>query len=156
MERLIDFIEKHKYAITFAVFLHLGVFVGMNFYKVSNPVEMPQRRVKVDIELDDYEVELTPEEMEYLMRNRAPGKDPENLVADANDNRERSYEDYSDYNPNNKNVKENVKNYEEQMANEIKLAREAKGEKYVTDVNSDVKIYGGDEKKNNIRNVYAH
>lgn len=150
MDSVLDFIERHKYGISLAILVHLLVFVGLNLYKVSNPVEMPQRKVSVDVELDDYELDLTPEEMQALMnRQTDPGEDPKNLVSNMNDDREKSYEDYSNYSVNDKNVKDYVKNYEQEMYKDIQNERESKGEKYLKDYNSDVKIYGGDERKKN-------
>ncbi len=152
MDGVVDFIERHKYALTLAILVHLIIFVTLNLYKVSNPVDMPQRKVRVDVELDDYEVELTPEQMEQLMKNQNSGEEPKNMVANANDDREKSYEDYSEYKSQNKNVKDYVKNYEKDMYDKIQKEREAKGEKYVTDVNSNVKIYGGDKNDKNVNN----
>ncbi|MCB0478743.1 MAG: hypothetical protein KDC84_11290 [Crocinitomicaceae bacterium] len=152
MDNVLDFIERHKYGITFAILLHLVIFVGLNFYKVSNPVEMPQRKVRVNVELDNYDVELTPEQMEAMMKNQQNGEDPKNMAANMNDDREKSYDDYSDYSAN-KNVEDYVKNYEKQMLADVQADREAKGEKYLADEYSDVKIYGGNEGNKNKNNA---
>jgi hypothetical protein len=160
MDNVLDFIEKHKYGIALALILHLGVFVGLNLYKVSNPVEMPERKVHVDVELDDYELELTKEELEALY-NSSQGEEVKNILGDVNDKREASYDDYSKFSNSKKMTAAEVKEYEKQMFKDIAAERKAKGEKYLNDPNSDVKIYGGDKGKNdnsegaNSKNKYA-
>jgi len=143
-----DFIERHKYGITLAVVLHLLVFVSLNLYTVSNPVEMPERKVQVKIEVDHYELDLTKEEIEALYKNKAPDENVKNIIADANDTREKSYDDYSDYSNSDKSAEDRVKDFEKQAFQDLKDKREASGEKILKDPKSEVEIYGGEKGEN--------
>lgn len=150
MDGVLDFIERHKYGITFAILIHLAVFVGLNLYYVSNPVEMPERKMRTQIESDDYEIEMTPEELEALYANQPTGEEAKNIVGNANDDRESSYEDYSKFSTS--DGAKSAKDYEKQAFEEAKAEREAKGD-LMKDFNSDVKIYGGDEGKEKSTNA---
>lgn len=160
MDGILDFIEKHKYGITLAVVLHLIVFVCLNLYKVSNPVEMPQRKVQVEIEADDYEVSLTPEEIEALIGKQNPNEEIRNIISDNNDDREKSYDNYSKFSTSDKSAEERVRDFERQAFEDAKNVRDASGEKIIKDFNSDVKIYGGENNSNSTNassspNAYA-
>lgn len=145
MDKLLIFVEKHKYGITFAVLVHLFWFVGLNLYKVSNPVEMPERRIVMEIEADDYEIELTPEQIEALYANSDSQGDLKNIVKDQNDDRETSMDDYSQSSSSNKSARERVEEYERQAFKDQEAKRKASGEKILKGYDEEVKIYGGDE-----------
>jgi len=73
---------------------HVAFFIYANFDTVEKPFKLMPPEVGIEIPLDD--IEFDPEIMEQLnLNNPAESEEIFNLAADANDSRERSYEDYS-------------------------------------------------------------
>lgn len=96
MDKLLDFIEKYKVAILATLLIHMVILVSSNFVLVKNFRKLPPPEVDIEIPLDD--IEFTPEMQEILdlNKNETPANsDVKNMASDANDNRNKSYEDYS-------------------------------------------------------------
>jgi len=74
---------------------HIGVFFYTNFSTVERPYKMMPPEVAMDVPLDEFE--LDPELLEQLDLPIPSPQSEEiyNVAADANDTREKSYDDYS-------------------------------------------------------------
>lgn len=93
---VLDFIEKYKFAILGTVIFHVLVFIYTNFVTVKNPVYFADPQVEMDIPLDD--VPLDPEIMELIkpkQQDNLASQEVYNVTSDANDKREKSYENFS-------------------------------------------------------------
>ncbi len=126
MDDFLDYIEKYKFAIIATVVIHLGFFLWSNFTTVKDITRIVPPDIDVEIPLDEIEFD---EEMMKLLELDQPqinNQNIANVVADANDNRTKSYEDYSTYeedinNPNPTDLKElEAKYFEEAAANNEK------------------------------------
>ncbi|MGV6861952.1 MAG: hypothetical protein ACWA41_09275 [Putridiphycobacter sp.] len=97
MDAFLDYIEKYKFAIIATLVLHLGFFLFSNFVTVKDITRIPPAEVEIEIPLDDIEFDEDMEKMLELNKESLPNQDISNQVADANDDREKSFEDYSTY-----------------------------------------------------------
>ncbi len=96
MEQFLINIEKYKVAILGTILFHILVFVISSFTSVQNVARMPPQEIKIEIPLDD--IEFEPAMQEILEQDEEMPQSNEaiaNLASDANDTREKSYEDYS-------------------------------------------------------------
>lgn len=98
MDNFLDNIEKYKFAIFGTLIVHIIVFFFTIFTTVKEVGFMPPIEVAIEIPLDDIEFEHEMEEILDLDKVPLPSENISNLAADANDNREKSYEDYSTLN----------------------------------------------------------
>lgn len=116
---VLDFIERYKFAIIGTVLFHVGVFIYANFVTVKRPFGVQEEQVEMNIPLDD--IPLDPEMMKILEINKTPGTDANqqvyNVTSDANDTREKSYDDFSTQEID-QQVLENTKALEQQYFNE--------------------------------------
>ena len=97
MDKFLDYIEKYKFAIIATLVFHLAFFLWSNFVTVKDITRIPPPEVDIEIPLDDIEFDEEMMEMLELNKEPLPNQNLANLAADANDNREKSYEDYSTY-----------------------------------------------------------
>lgn len=98
MDRFLDFIERHKFAIIGTVLFHFILFLGTNFVTMKNPYHFDEGEEEItEVEIETDAIEVDEEMLEMLnQQNQINNNEPiYNLAADANDNRERSYENFS-------------------------------------------------------------
>jgi hypothetical protein len=95
MDKFLDYIEKYKFAIFGTLFIHILVFFFSIFTTVKDVNRMLSTEVSVEIPLDDIELEedIIPEFDEE--GNPITPSEVSSMASDANDTRDRSYEDYS-------------------------------------------------------------
>lgn len=95
MDKMLDYIEKYKFAIFGTLFLHILVFFFSIFTTVKDVNRMVSPTISLEIPLDDIELEdTTIPEIDEEGNLILPGE-VSNIVSDVNDERDRSYEDYS-------------------------------------------------------------
>ncbi|HIP36181.1 MAG TPA: hypothetical protein EYG85_04950 [Crocinitomix sp.] len=129
MDDFLDYIEKYKFAIIATVVIHLLFFLVTNFVTVKDIRRIPSPEVNIEIPLDD--IEFDEEMMELLELNKDPiaNQNLANMVANENDNREKSYEDYSTYEEDfSESSQMTVEELEAKFFNEV--ASEANSEKH--------------------------
>jgi len=119
---VLDFIEKYKFAIIGTVVFHMCFFIYTNFVTVASPFTAgmtSEEQMEMTIPLDD--IPLDPEMMKLLdVTPKDPGQESENVAnvtSDANDRRDKSYENFSTQEMD-EQVAENTKALEEQYFNE--------------------------------------
>ena len=121
---VLNFIEKYKFAILGTAVVHLLFFIYSNFATIERPhqytlVQPPPQDLSMEIPLDD--IPLDPEMMELLKVQQNQGQDQnqpiQNVVSDANDTRDRSYENYSTQEMD-QQVEENTRALEQQYFKE--------------------------------------
>jgi hypothetical protein len=95
MDRFLDNIEKYKFAIIGTLVIHILVFFFSIFTTVKNVGFITPPEVEIEIPLDDIEFEPEIAEILDLDKEKLPAQEVSNLAADANDIRDKSYEDYS-------------------------------------------------------------
>jgi hypothetical protein len=95
MDKLLDYIEKYKFAIFGTLFIHILVFFFSIFTTVKDVDRMISPVVSLEIPLDDVELEedVIPELDEE--GNPITPSEVSSMASDANDERDKSYEDYS-------------------------------------------------------------
>lgn len=130
MDKLLDFIERHKVGIIATLIIHVAVFI---YFQVATYKELvlfepwdfvsAQKEAPDDIEISPDQIE-TPEE-QMLFDNQ---EEISSFVKDENDARERSKEEnvkYTSYSQGG-NSETIEKNYEQQLKDEIRRQREEK------------------------------
>jgi len=97
VERLLDFIEKHKFALIGTVLFHFVIFLSTNFVTMKNPYHFDSGEEQLtEVEIETDAIEIDEELLEMLNQQNQLNNEPVfNLAADANDSRERSYENFS-------------------------------------------------------------
>lgn len=98
MDRFLDFIEKHKFALIGTVLFHFILFLSTNFVTMDNPYHFDSEEEEItEVEIETDAIELDEKLLEMLnQQNQLLNNEPvSNLVADANDTREKSYENFS-------------------------------------------------------------
>lgn len=95
MDKFLDYIEKFKFAIIATLVFHLAFFLWSNFVTVKDIKRIPPPEVDIEIPLDDIEFDEEMMKMLDLDKEPLPNQNLANMAADANDNREKSYDDYS-------------------------------------------------------------
>jgi len=95
MDKFLDYIEKYKLAIFGTIFIHILVFFFSIFTTVKDVNRMISPIVSLEIPLDDVELEedLTPQLDEE--GNPIQPSEVSSSASDANDDRDKSFEDYS-------------------------------------------------------------
>lgn len=132
MNKILDFIEDHKYGIIIALIVHVAVFIyfQVDTYEekvVYDPWEFRGKNIESpdDIEITPDQIE-TPEEQELL-----DDYEPEeiaNFVKDANDSRETSSDEafYTSYEG---DAYDNVKDFESEVIEKLQEGRESQDSK---------------------------
>lgn len=140
---VLDFIEKYKFAIIGTVMFHVAFFIFTNFAHIQRPYTLVEPDTETLIPLDD--IPLDPEMLKLLELKQTAQPQNENVtnaVSDANDTRDKSYEDYSTQEV----VKdaEYYKNLENQYLDEAKATNSG----LVKNENTGMDIKKTDDKKN--------
>lgn len=93
-----DFLEdigRYPLPIILTVFLHIVAFFYFNFKTFDQPFNMTDPEVNMVIPLDDINIDpAILDQLDYTQKEEQP-EDVANISTDANDQRERSYEDFS-------------------------------------------------------------
>lgn len=95
MDQFLDYIERHKFAILGTILFHIIFFMSTNFVTIKRPFKIEPDIT--EIEIDAEAIEIDEELLEMLNRQNELNHNEQlyNLAADANDSRERSYENFS-------------------------------------------------------------
>ena len=93
MDAFLDYVEKYKFAILGTVLVHIIFFFYSTFATLERPYTSVDPEAEVLIPLD--EVEFDPEIMEMMKLNEQKPQEVTNIIADANDQREKSHHDFS-------------------------------------------------------------
>lgn len=96
MEKFLDEIEKHKFAILGTVVFHIIFFMSTNFVTIDRPYKIVDGNI-TEVEIETDAIEMDEEMLEMLNRQNelANNEQVYNLASDANDQRELSYENFS-------------------------------------------------------------
>lgn len=133
MDKILDFIERHKYGILVTLLVHVGIFV---YFQVATYREVVlfepwdfqsmHKDAPDDIEIRPDQIE-TPQEQDLL----SPQEDVTSFVKNVNDSRERSQSNDINYTSYSKsgNPEQIEKEYEQQLKNEIQRKRQDKESK---------------------------
>ena len=96
MDQFLTYIERYKFAILGTVLFHVFFFMYTNFMTVQQPYSIAFEEDVAEITLESDEIELDEKMMEMLERNNQLNNEQlYNVVSDANDTREKSYENFS-------------------------------------------------------------
>ncbi|MCB9224053.1 MAG: hypothetical protein H6582_07765 [Crocinitomicaceae bacterium] len=117
MDAFLTYIEKYKFAILGTVVFHVIFFFYFNFKTIERPFKFPDPSVEVSVPLED--IEFDPEIMEKLelTKNNQTSEEVYNVASDANDKRNKSYENFSTQELD-EQVENEAKNLEQQFFNE--------------------------------------
>jgi hypothetical protein len=98
VDQFLDYIERYKFAILGTVLFHVLFFMTTNFTTIRTPYGHNSEQYE-EVELDADAIEMDEEMLEMLERlnqeNELKNEQLYNLTADANDQREKSYENFS-------------------------------------------------------------
>lgn len=94
MNRFLEYIERYKFAILGTVLFHVVFFMTTNFVTVQRPYKLEEPITEVEIDADAIELDEAMLEM-LNQQNEMANQEIMNMAADANDKRERSYENFS-------------------------------------------------------------
>lgn len=145
MTNILDYIEKYKFAILGTVLFHILVFAYTNFATVKRPYKIPEPEVEMELPLED--VIVDPEMMKLLEMNKdQPNISEEvyNVSSDANDDREKSFEEFST-----QALDEDVNKTVEELEQEYKEYWASQHEGEGSDANSSADI-DAEEKDNKV------
>lgn len=148
MDQFLDNIEKYKFAIIGTILVHITVFFLSLFSTVKNVGFMPPAEIAIEIPLDDIEFEPEIAEILDLDKEELPTQDISNLATDANDIRDKSYEDYS---TNPENLSEEAMMSAKEL--EAKYFEEAAAKNDRTDIADNMEEHKLNEKKSDNENV---
>lgn len=95
MDQFLINLEKYRYAILGTVLFHIIIFVVSGFTTVKPVTKLLPEEIRIEIPLDDIELDPELEELLDLKKEPLPTEDVSNFVKDANDTREESFENYS-------------------------------------------------------------
>ena len=117
MDNLLIYIEKYKFAILGTVLFHVAFFFYFNFKTIERPFRLADPSIEVAVPLED--IEFDPEIMKKLelTKNNQVSEQVYNEAADANDTREKSYDNYSTQELD-QEVESEAKDLEQQYFNE--------------------------------------
>lgn len=117
MDSFLTYVEKYKFAILGTIVFHVIFFFYFNFKTIETPFKLPPPEVEMAIPID--EIDFDPELMEKLEKTKDNQVSEEiyNMSSDANDVRDKSYENYSTQELD-EQVMNDAKNLEQQYFNE--------------------------------------
>ncbi|HZH86843.1 MAG TPA: hypothetical protein VFD77_05960 [Brumimicrobium sp.] len=133
MDRILDFIERHKYGILITLVIHVGIFV---YFQVATYKEVilfePWDFQSVHKEAPD-DIEITPDQIQTPQEQELlnPQEDVSSFVKNINDTREKSKSDdikYTSYSKSG-NPEQIERDFEQQLKNEIDRKRQEKENK---------------------------
>ena len=95
MDKFLEYVERYKFAILGTVIIHVGVFVYANLATIQKPYKLVDAGIEIPLNLD--EIEFDPEMMKLLdiPPKTESNEEVMNMSADANDARDKAFEDYS-------------------------------------------------------------
>ncbi|MBD3635871.1 MAG: hypothetical protein HUJ25_00905 [Crocinitomicaceae bacterium] len=127
MDAFLDYIEKYKFALLGTALIHVVFFFYANFATLERPYASIDPEAEILLPLED--VELDPEIMKQLDLNKKESVPQEiaNISADANDQRERSYENFSTQELD-KQVENEARELEQQFFEEWEATHDNSGE----------------------------
>jgi len=122
MDRLLDFIEKHKFGIIITFMAHLGLllYTLVGTYKTQLPGK--ENNFWSELVAEEDFIELKPEQIIPQDPNTMMSGDIRNIARDANDTREKSMDNYTQ-NRDPSKVEQSVKDYERQLFEEFAASR---------------------------------
>lgn len=117
MDAFLTYVEKYKFAILGTIVFHVIFFFYFNFKTIERPFKFPPPEVEMSIPID--EIDFDPELMEKLEKTKENQVSEEiyNVSSDANDNRNKSYENFSTQEMDDQ-VMNDAKNLEKQFFDE--------------------------------------
>lgn len=133
MNKILDFIERHKFGILITLAVHIGIFVYFQVatYKEAvlfQPWEFQSAKDEVidDIQIDPDQIQ-TPEELDLLR----PQEKVTSFVQDQNDTRERSQKENTNYTSSFRkgSAEQMERDYEQSIKDEIQRMKEEKNGK---------------------------
>jgi len=130
MDKLLDFIERHKYGIVVTIAVHIGLFVYFQIatYKEVVIFEPWEFRSAMDEKPDN--IEITPDQIQTPEEQSLfePKKNVTSFVKDENDTRERSNKRNVNYTSSSQSgdPEQMERDYEQSVKDEIRRKREAR------------------------------
>lgn len=125
MNKVLDFIENHKFGIIITMVIHVALFIYFQFETYKEPVKYDNwdfsgRNIEApdDIEVTPDQIE-TPQESELFQSNEKVTS----FVKDANDTREESRDENIKYTSYEKDASESVQEYESRIKQELNMGR---------------------------------
>lgn len=150
MDNILDYIEKYKFAIIGTVLFHVLIFLSANFVTMKRPIQLQEPVVEVAIPLEDIEFDEEMEKLLQINKNEGVPEQVYNVVSDANDSREKSYENFSTQDID-EEVMNNARELEQQYFEEWAATHPGQDP---SDYNTDIRTNEDDNKdKNNQNNV---
>ena len=127
MERLLDFLEKHRWGILATFLLHAA---GLLYLQIDTySYKLPERPLEIMAEtIEDEFIELAPEQIipnEPIAQQNNQGI-VKNITQNTNDKRQKSYDDFS-RSSTDKKIEQNVKELERQYFEELSSSRGKSG-----------------------------
>lgn len=99
MEKFLDNIERYKFAIIGTALVHVLFFLTSNMVTLDSPYQSHFTNAEdeiTEIQIESDEIEIDPAMLEMLnQQNQMNDQAMANIAADANDQRERSYQNFS-------------------------------------------------------------
>ncbi|MEO9533111.1 MAG: energy transducer TonB [Crocinitomicaceae bacterium] len=95
MDNFLEYIERYKFAILGTIVIHIGVFVYANFATIQKPYKLVDEGVEIPIPLDEIEFDEEMMELLDIPPKTETSQEILNMSADANDARDKAFEDYS-------------------------------------------------------------
>jgi hypothetical protein len=138
MNRIFDFLDKHKFGVIVSISVYIGLFVYFQVYTYKKMYAIPVWDEKTNIETPE-EIEIKPENIESNPQNQNPS-DLKSISQNANEQKEKSYENWST-NKISKSVEKDVADLEKKYFNETGGAQ--KREKIIQETQT---------KKNDLKN----
>ena len=129
MNKILDFIEDHKYGIIVTLLVHVGLFIyfQLKTYEVAVPYEPWSFRGKNieapdDIELSPDQI-ITPQEQETFQQNL---EEVTSFVQSEHDQREKSFDKNEYYTSYQGDAYSNIKSFESEVIGQLQEKREQK------------------------------
>lgn len=139
MNKVLDFIENHKFGIIITLVIHVALFIYFQFETYYEPVkydtwDFSGRNIEApdDIEVTPEQIE-TPQESELFQSNEKVTS----FVKDANDSREESMDENVKYTSYEKDASESVREYESRIKEELNMGKN-ESDKENSESNTDI------------------
>lgn len=114
MNRIFDFLEKHKYGVLIAIAVYIGLFIYSQMQTYERMYLIPVWDERADIVMPE-EIEIKPENIE--VNPQQTQGEVKSISQNAQDQREKSYDNWNQ-NKVSKSVEQQVKDLEKQYYNE--------------------------------------
>lgn len=146
MNNILDFIERHKYGIIIAFFIHVVLFLYLQIETYKEVVvyeawdyDYKGKESPDDIEMDPEEIMVNPEDID---KQNNEDEKISSFVSDANDQRERAFEEGKKYTTYEGDALENVKAFEKEVFENLASKR---GKKQTNDATASAEENAGIE-----------